>query len=190
MLKDLYQWMGTQAQTPHAAVLLAVCSFLESLIFPPVAPLFILCCLENRKRSYWFAAITTLCSVLGGVVAFYLGAFMWATIGQQLVAWVTSPATFAHLVAQYKQYQAVAVLVGAFAPVPYRLVGLTAGFCKLSLVSFVVCSLIARGARYFLLAAALNRWGVEIKQIIDRWFYQLVVTFVALIGIGFYGIRQ
>jgi membrane protein YqaA with SNARE-associated domain len=190
MLKRLYHWMGTQAQTPYAEGLLAICSFLESLIFPPVAPLFILCCLENRKKSYWFACIATVCSVLGGIVAFYIGAMMWATVGKQLVAWVASPESFASLVQQYTKYQALVVLIGAFAPVPYRLIGLTAGFCQLSVISFTLCSLLARAGRYFLLAAAINRWGNEMKQIIDRWFYQLVVTFVALVGIGLYGIRQ
>lgn len=186
MLKRMYQWLGTQAQTPYATATLAICSFLESLIFPPVAPLFILCCLENQKKSYWYAALTTVASVLGGIVAFTIGALMWNSIGQQLVFRLITPQKFELLVAQYRHYQASAVLIGSFTPLPYRVVGITAGFCQLSLPSFIVCSLLGRGARYFLVAWALNKWGITIKYTIDRWFYQLVLLFVLLLGAGFY----
>jgi len=182
----MYHWLGTQAQTPYATAALAVCSFLESLVLPPVAPLFILCCLESPKKSYWYAALTTVCSVLGGVVAFTIGALMWNTLGQQLVFKLITPQRFAQLVSHYRHYQASAVLIGSFTPMPYRLVGLTAGFCQLSLPSFILCSLLGRGARYFLVSAALLRWGISIKYAIDRWFYQLVVVFLLLLGGGLY----
>ncbi len=189
MLKKLYNWIGTQVHTPYAEPGLALLSFLESLIFPPVAPVLILFCVENRPRAYRYAAIATICSVIGGVVAFYIGFALWETVGQQLVKAITTPETFNQVVTQFKQYQTLAVLIGSFTPVPYKLLGVTAGFCQLSLVGFITYSLIGRAARYFLLALALNYWGVEIKSIIDRWFYQLVLLFVVFVAAGLYLMR-
>lgn len=189
MLKKLYTWMGTQIHTPYAEPGLALLSFLESLIFPPVAPVLVLFCVENKPKAYRYAAIATICSVLGGIVAFYIGFALWEAIGQQLIMSITTPETFDSVVKQFKQYQTLAVLIGSFTPVPYKLLGITAGFCQLSFFGFIGYSLIGRAARYFLLALVLSYWGNEIKGIIDRWFYQLVLLFVLLVVAGLFMMR-
>lgn len=186
MLKKTYDWIGTKVNTPYAITLLAVLSFLESLVFPPVAPILVLYCIEQRKKSFWFATVATVCSVLGGVVAYYIGFALWQSIGQKLVAWLATPAAFNALVAQYQKYQTWAVLIGSFSPIPYKVIGITAGFCKLSLPSFTIFSLIGRGTRYYLVAAVAWWWGNQIKTFIDRWFYYLVGLFVILVGGGFF----
>ncbi len=189
MLKKIYNWMGTQVHTPYAEPGLALLSFLESLIFPPVAPVLVLFCVENKSRAYRYAAIATVCSVLGGIVAFYIGYALWEAVGQKLVRSITTPETFSGVVKQFKEYQTLAILIGSFTPIPYKLLGVTAGFCQLSLFGFITYSLIGRAARYFLLALALSYWGGEIKSIIDRWFYQLVLLFILLIGAGLFMMR-
>lgn len=186
MIKKVYGWMGTKVHTPQAPFFLASLSFLESLIFPPVAPILVLFCLENRKKSFLYAGIVTICSVVGGVVAYYIGYALWESIGQKLVLYLTTQENFDALVAQYKKYESFAVVIGSFTPVPYRLIGLSAGFCRLPLLPFILCSLIGRGARYFLVGAVLYVWGEPIKIFIDRWFNQLVLLFLSMMIIGFF----
>src|SRR5687767_1392316 len=118
MLKKLYSWMGTKVHSPQAPFFLASLSFLESLILPPVAPIFILFCIENRKKSFFYAGIVTVCSVLGGVAAYYCGYALWETVGQRLVLFITTQEQFDLLTAQYREYETLAVLIGSFAPVP------------------------------------------------------------------------
>jgi uncharacterized membrane protein YdjX (TVP38/TMEM64 family) len=82
----------------------------------------------------------------------------------------------------YHKYQAAAVAIGSFSPLPYKALALTAGFCNLSLSSFIMYSLIGRGVRYILIAVALILWGPMFKEIINRWFYQLAALFLFLMS--------
>ena len=185
MIKKMYHWMGTKVHKPQAPFFLAALSFLESLIFPPVAPILVLFCLENRKRSFFYAAITTVFSVLGGVVAYYFGYGLWEAIGQKFVLYISTQESFDALVAQYTKYEALTILIGSFTPVPYRLVSVSAGFCQLPIIPFIIFSLIGRGARYFLVGAVLFLWGDQLKTFIDRWFNQLVLLFLTVMVVGF-----
>lgn len=182
MLKQLYDWIGKQVHTRYADALLILLSIFESILFPPVAPVLVLYCIENRKKSYIYATIATVFSVLGGVISYFIGYALWQTVGQTLITWVTSPEKFNDIVAMYQCYESVAILIGSFSPLPYKALSLTAGFCKLSLSSFIIYSLIGRGIRYYLIALVLYIWGPGIKEFIDRWFYQLVVLFFVLMS--------
>lgn len=189
MIKNVYRWMSTKVHAPYATVFLALLSFLESLVLPPVAPVFILFCLENRKRSFLYAGIVTLFSVLGGIAAYFIGYELWETVGQRLVSYLTTQECFDGLVQSYIKYESAAILIGSFSPIPYRLVALSAGFCALPLVPFIIFSLLGRGARYFLVGALLYVWGDYCKKFIDRWFYQLAVLFIVLMLVGFFVVK-
>jgi membrane protein YqaA with SNARE-associated domain len=184
MLKKLYHLLGTQIHRPYADAWLALCSFLESLILPPVAPLLVLFCLENKKKIWWYVSLATWCSVAGGIVAYMLGFFCWNAAGQQLMHFITSPEKFSYLTELYHRHQSLAVLLGSFLPVPYKAIGLSAGFCKLPLMPFVIFSSLGRTARYYALGGLLWFWGISLKLFIDRWFYYLVGLFMAALGIG------
>ncbi len=186
MIKKLYNWMGSKVHTPQAPFFLALLSFFESLILPPVAPVLVLFCIENKKKSFLYAGIVTVFSVLGGVVGYYIGFALWETVGQKLVLYLTTQEIFDNLVAQYKKYEALTILIGSFSPVPYRLISISAGFCKLPLLPFILFSLIGRGARYFLIGAVLYMWGNHFKIFIDRWFNQLLFLFLFIMFVGFF----
>jgi len=81
-------------------------------------------------------------------------------------------------------YQNWAVLIAGFTPLPYKAITISAGFCKLSIIPFIVCSIISRGARFFLIAGALYVWGARIKVFIDRYFNQLVLLFTILVVVS------
>lgn len=181
-IRRLYDWMGTFVYSPYGVWILGVLFFIESIFFMPTDPLLILFCVEHRKKSFWYATVATIGSVAGGVAAYYIGLSVWATVGQPLVSLVTTQAKFDHLCTQYRLYQNWAVLIAGFTPIPYKLVTLTAGFCKLPLLPFIVCSIIARGARFYLVAAVVYVWGKQIKDYIDRYFNTLLLVFVLLVA--------
>jgi len=182
MLRKIYNKLGGYVHSPYANPLLAFLFFLEAIFFIPVDPLLILYCIEHRKRAFYFAALATSASVLGGIAAYFIGYSIWETVGQKLVTMVISPEKFDHAVHQFKLYEIWAVLIGGFTPVPYKAITLAAGFCKLPLLPFILCSIIARGARFFLIAGIISIWGVQIKEYIDRYFNLLVVLFVIIVG--------
>ena len=186
-IRKLYDWMGTRVHSKHADLILGVLFYLEAIFFLPTDPMLIIYCIERRDKAYRYATIATLSSVLGGFTGYYIGYWLWIHAGQQIihnpfVAYVMSPETFTRLCVLYKKYEAVAILAAAFTPIPYKAATLTAGFCNLALMPFLIASLIGRGARFFLYAVTISIWGKQIKEYIDRYFNLLVVFAMILIS--------
>lgn len=189
MIRDLYSWMGKKVYSKHATAMLAMLFYLEAIFFLPTDPMLIFYCIERRDRALFYATVATIASVLGGITAYCIGYVLWEYAGQQiihnsLINYIISPQLFSALCTKYKEYESLAILVAGFTPVPYKAATLTAGFCKLSVAPFIICSIIARGARFFLLALAIRKWGVQIKEYIDRYFNLLVILVVLIISIS------
>jgi membrane protein YqaA with SNARE-associated domain len=173
-MKRLYQWAVNHVHSPYAPYTFAGLVFIEAFFFMPVGTLLLVYCTQKPEKSFFYALLATAASVAGALVAYILGAALWDTVGQQLVNLFVSPATFTWLTNFYQTHHISAVLLVSFLPIPYKLITLTAGFCKLPLGSFLVCTFIARFARFFTLALALHFWGSRIREIIDHYFYYLV----------------
>lgn len=152
----------------------------------PVDPLLIIFCVKRRERAWWYATVATIASVIGGLFGYCLGYWLWDLVGPLLVSTVMTPALFERAVAYYTEYEALAVLIGGFTPVPYKAITLSAGFCHLSLIPFVSYSIVARGARFFLVAGIVYRWGEHIAYFIDQYFSALVYFFSTLFFLGFF----
>lgn len=180
-IRKLYDWMGTFVYHTWGEAILAALFFIEAIFFVPADPLLILFCVQQPRKSFYYATLATSASVLGGICGYYLGMAVWTTIGSWLIALFTTQETFEYLCQQYAHYQNWAVLIAGFTPIPFKAVTLTAGFCRLPLLPFIVCSFIARGARFYLIAVLAHQWGKEIKLFIDRHFNFLVLTFIVLV---------
>lgn len=181
ILKKMYHSFGKMVHTPYATPFLAFLFFIEAIFFIPVDPILIVFCVEQRKRALWFAFIATCASVAGGIAGYYIGYAIWETIGQKLIGYFLSPERFDALVHHYTKYESWAVLIAGFTPLPYKAVTLTAGFCKLPLMPFILCSFVARGARFFCVGSIIYVWGAAIKEYIDRHFNVLVGLFATLV---------
>lgn len=181
-IRNVYDWMGEKVDSPHALFWLFFLFFIESSIFfIPVDPLLILYCVQNNKRSIFYAGIATIASVLGGIFGYMIGSLMWQSIGVKLVGRLFSEQTFLNLVSRYKLYQNWAVLIAGFTPVPYKAVTISAGFCHLPIIPFIWYSFLARGARFFLVAGMIRIWGSQVKIFIDKYFNLLVVLFTVIV---------
>lgn len=181
ILKNIYDWMGKQVHSKYADLTLGLLFFIEAIFFIPVDPILILYCLEQRKKAIWYATIATITSTLGGITAYYIGNILWDSLGIKIIHALSSIETFEQICYQYKIYEYWAVLIAGFTPFPYKIVTLTAGFCRLPLLPFIICSIIGRGARFFLVAILIKIYGDKIKTFIDKYFNQLVLIFTLLI---------
>jgi len=189
-VKQWYDWMGRQVHTVYATPVLIFMFFIEATVFlVPVDPLLILYCLEHRQKSMYYAAVATTASVIGGIFGYGIGFLLWQTVGHFITTYLISATTFNQVASWFGQYEATAVLIAGFTPVPYKAVTIGAGFCKLPLAPFIFYSLIARGARFFLLAGIIKLWGDQIKQYIDRYFNLFVFLFVGLVTLSIWLIR-
>jgi len=186
MLKKIYDWLGSKVHAPYADYVLCILFYFEALFLIPVDPILILYCVENRKKSLFYAALATVSSVIGGISGYLIGSWLWDIAGKQIlhgrfISYILPFETFEYLRTQYHHYSHWAILISGFTPIPYKAATLTAGFCKLPVLSFIVCSLISRGARFFLIAIVIRIWGAHIKSFIDTYFNMLTLLFVAIL---------
>lgn len=169
-----FDWLKSKVKSPYAPWWLGLAFTLETFLFVPLDPLLIFFSVENRSRTFFYATVATLSSVLGALGAYGLGAFMWESIGAKLVALLISQETFGAMVAYYHEYSILTVLIGGILPIPFKAITLTAGFCEIPLIPFLTCCLVARSIRFFSVASISYFWGREIKHFIDRHFKYLI----------------
>ncbi|WPE16929.1 YqaA family protein [Candidatus Thioglobus autotrophicus] len=177
----LYQKTLDWAQSQFAIYWLSIVSFLESSILPYPPPDIILApmVLKRPEKAYYFALITTLFSVLGGLVGYFLGEIL---LNFLLTTELIKPNAIYAVKDFFDQYGIWVVGVAAFSPIPYKLATITAGSMAMALLPFIVISILARGARYYLVASLVKTYGSQcdqwLQKYIDRLGYGLIVIVI------------
>ncbi len=145
----------------HAPRYLALLSFSESSFFPvPPDVMLAPMVLAQRQRAWYFAALTTITSVLGGLLGYAIGLFLFDEVGRPLIDMYHAQDNFQRVQDWFSDYGIWVVFVAGFTPIPYKLFTVTSGVLALAVLPFVVASLVGRGARFFMVAALLY-WGGE-----------------------------
>lgn len=161
-------------------------AFVESSFFPIPPDVFLVAmCVAIPAMSFRYAAICSIGSVLGGALGYGLGFWFMDGIGMSIIDWYGLSDKY-DLVQQYfTEYDVWIVGTAGFTPIPYKLFTITAGFVQSNFITFMVVSLVARAARFFLVAALIWKFGPQIKNFIDKYFNILSVAFVVLLAAGF-----
>ena len=169
MLRRLYDWCIAAADKPYAVWILGMVSFAESSFFPvPPDVMLIPMSLAQPRKAWLFALVCTITSVAGGVLGYAIGALLYDSIGGwiiQLYGYGNKMDAFRE---SYAEWGAMIILIKGMTPIPYKLVTISLGFAGYNLFLFIVLSIITRGARFFLLAFLLNRYGPQAREIIEK----------------------
>ncbi len=190
MIRKLYDWTLSMAAHPHALWVLAFIAFIESSVFPiPPDILMIPMIIARPSRAFMIAFVCTAASVLGGLAGYYIGAFVFESIGQPVLDFYGKSDSVAAFNERFNEWGAWAVLVAGITPFPYKVITIMSGWTGLSLPVFIVSSIIARGFRFFVLAALLWKFGPPIRTFIEKYLGLLFTLFVVLLFAGFYVIR-
>jgi membrane protein YqaA with SNARE-associated domain len=185
-VRRLYDWVLACSHRPHAEVALFVLAFAESSFFPvPPDVLLVAMAVAVPARAYRFALITTAGSVLGGLAGYAIGYGLMASVGQWLLDLYQLHEAFARIRGWYLRYDFWAVFVAGFTPIPYKVFTLAAGAFEMDVWRFAAASIVGRGARFFLVAWLIHRYGAAIRDFIDRYFNWLTLLF-ALLLVGFF----
>jgi membrane protein YqaA with SNARE-associated domain len=171
MLHKLYDWTLSLAARKTAEIWLAVIAFIESSIFlVPADVLFLPMALARPARAYRYALIATTASVLGGIAGYYLGYFAYETVAKPILGFYGKLDDFERLRQCTGEDTLIMLLVtsGLSHLPPIKVVTILAGVAQVSFVFFLLSCIIARGARFFALAWALQRWGEPIKAFIEK----------------------
>ena len=190
MLRSLYDWTLSLAARPSAPYALGAVSFSESSFFPvPPDVMLVPMALARPERAWFYALVCTLTSVAGGLLGYAIGAVLYESIGTWLFDLYGLNEGAEVFRASYAQYGHWIILLKGLTPIPYKLVTITSGFAGYDLFWFVVLSILTRGARFFLLAALLSRFGPFIRGVIDRHFNAVAAGAVAAVVGGFVAFR-
>ena len=194
IVKRLYDWMLSWGDSRWGALALFLFAFAESSFFPiPPDVLLIALCLGAVARSFRFAAICTAGSILGAMVGYAIGYFVWQNAAGEYTALaqfffnhVFSVEAFEKVGALYDQYNFWIVFTAGFTPLPYKIFTITGGLFHINFVMFIVASIISRGLRFFLIGGLIWKFGAPIKTFIDKYFNLLAIAFTVLLVGSFF----
>lgn len=190
MLRKLYDWTLEKAQSPASEKWLGAISFAESSFFPiPIDIMMIPMILADRLKAWRLATITLVTSVLGGMAGYLIGALLFETIGQPIIDFYGYGEKFEAFQGYYTDYGILIVLIAGFTPIPFKVVTIASGVVGMNPLVFFLTSIPARGARFYLVAALLWKFGDPIRDFIEKRL-GLVTTAVMVVGIlGFVALK-
>jgi len=190
MLRRLYDWILHWAETPYGTWALFLLAFCESSFFPiPPDILLIALAVAAPKKSIKYALICSIGSVLGGCFGYLIGWRFMETIGNKIVLFYDFSDKFNYINHLYQNYDAWAVGVAGFTPIPYKVFTISAGAFRINFLVFLFASLVSRSARFFLVGGLIYRFGPRIQSFIEKYFNILAIAFTVLLIVGFVAIK-
>ncbi|HSR49550.1 MAG TPA: YqaA family protein [Acidobacteriota bacterium] len=185
-IRRIYDWVLSFAQSPYGTWALLGLAFSEASFFPvPPDVLLIALAVGAPNRALFFALVTTAGSVLGAGIGYWIGYQFFELLGQPIIDFYQMHAQFSSVQQLYQHYDALAVGIAGFTPIPFKVFTLAAGVFHLNLPTFFAASLVSRGLRFFLIGLLILYFGPQIQRFIDRYFNLLAILFTVLLVGGF-----
>lgn len=186
MLRRLYNWTMALAASRHCEKALVGISFAESSFFP-LAPdiLLIPMILAKRAKAVRYATLCTLASVVGGIVGYLIGAFLFEAFAQPILEFYGYGEKINEFISWYNDWGFWFVFGAGLTPFPYKVITIASGATGFNFFVFVIASLSSRGMRFFIEAALLYWLGPPIRTFIEKWLGLLFTLFMVLLIGGF-----
>ena len=150
MKNRLILWFQKETDKPYVIYLLGVIAFFESVIFPiPVDIFTFTLASAHPKKWIQYGTVATVFSVLGALFGYILGAYLFQTFGQQMIAFYGYEEEFATVIELFDQNVFWVMFVSAFTPIPYKVFTVAGGALNVALAPFIIASVLGRGLRFF-----------------------------------------
>ena len=181
----LYDWTMQLANNPRAIWLLGFVSFIEAIFFPiPPDVLLIPMILANIKRAWLYAFVTTITSVMGGLVGYAIGYLAYEQIAEPLLLSLGKQSAMSLFSNSINENAFLIVLTAGISPIPFKVVSVMSGFTQMPVFVFLLSALLGRATRFFVVATLLKYYGEAIKSFIETYLGWLFLFFIALIVLG------
>jgi membrane protein YqaA with SNARE-associated domain len=193
ILRRLYAWVLSWAETRYGTPALAALSFAESSIFPiPPDVLQIALSISKPRRSFFYAGVSAAASVLGAVVGFEIGRGLWAVLSGVFFSYVpgVTPAAFEHVQSLYRANAFLAILTAAFTPIPFKVFTIASGVFGVPLPTLLAASALGRSGRFFGVGTCIFVFGPGVKRLLDRYLEVAAALLFVLFVLGFWLIRH
>ncbi len=182
MLKSLYDRTMRLSTHRNAPLALGAVSFADSSFFPvPPDVMLVPMVLSAPEKAWRYATICTITSVLGALVGYAIGALAYNTIGLWLISLYGGAEKVQSVLELYREWGALVIIIKGLTPIPYKFVTIASGIAGYDLFWFIVLSILTRGARFFILAGLLTRFGGPIRSILEKHLALIVTALIALL---------
>jgi membrane protein YqaA with SNARE-associated domain len=193
-LRRLYDWVLHWADTPYGTPALSVISFAESSFFPlPPDVLQIALSVSKPRRSFYYAAVSAVASVAGGIAGWFIGYALWRMVGDFFYAYVPgiTRENVHYVGALYQKHAFLSIFAAAFTPIPYKVFTISAGVFHdyVSLTTLIVASALGRSLRFFLVAACIFVFGPGVRRWLETRFELAVSVLFVLFILGLLAIK-
>lgn len=183
----LYDACLRWAKHKYASIYLAVLTFSESIFFPiPPDVMLAPMVLARPHKAWWLASLTSISSILGGVVGYLLGAYLYEPVVLPFIELMGYQLKFATITQYFTDYGVWIVFLAGFTPIPFKIFTVSAGMLSMAFLPFLLASAVGRSMRFFLVAGILY-WGGEkmehkLRQYIDTIGWIVIGLIVLFIG--------
>lgn len=186
MLRRLYDWVMGLAGHRHAEPALAGVAFIESSVFPiPPDVMLMPMAYAHPRRAFRYAAVATVASVLGGLLGYAIGFFLFETVGRAILGFYGLSEKFETFALNYNEHGAAIVFFAGLTPFPFKVITIASGATGLGLVAFIAASIAARGLRFFLVCGLIYWFGPPVRAFIERNLAWMTFLFGVLLVGGF-----
>ncbi len=188
MLRRLYDWTLSLAARPSAEIWLALIAFVESSVFlVPADVLFLPMALAKPEKAWRYAFVATVASVLGGIAGWYIGYYAFEALARPVLEFYGKFEAFEALRSGVDDWTFLLLLVtsGLAHLPPIKVVTILSGVAHVDLWLFIASAIVARGARFYLLAALLRRYGDPIRRFIEERLGMLASLAAGVLIIAF-----
>ncbi|MBM3468775.1 MAG: DedA family protein [Alphaproteobacteria bacterium] len=191
LVRRLYDWTIQSANTPKAVWIVNLVSFAESSFFPlPPDLMLIPMILADKAKAWWLAFMCTLSSVVGGLVGYAIGYFLYETLGEWIIQTYHLQDAFGRFQNDFQTWGFWIIALKGLTPIPFKLVTIASGVVGLKLAPFIVASIIARSFRFFLLAGLLWYFGEWARTFIERFLPWILGAVLITLVLGFVALKM
>ena len=160
-----------------------VLCFLESIIFPfPQEVFMIPMMVSDRDRIFKIAWFALLGSLFGAIAAYFIGMYLFESIGMYILNLSGLYETFTNFSNQVSEYGFLYVFVGGFTPVPFKIITLSSGFIGINFLIFIAASIISRSIRFFLIGYIIWKFGEDIMKSFEKRLNTYLILFLIFIS--------
>lgn len=190
MFQRMYQWMLVKSKSRTAPKWLGAIAFAESSFFPlPPDILLIPMIIANRAKAWWYAFLCSINSIIGGLVGYAIGYYLFDSLGTSIINAYGLEESFTNFQDAFLKYGFWLIMLKGLTPIPFKLVTIASGATGLPLLEFVIASTISRSARFFMLTGATWYFGEQAKKFMDENFKLVSIGILATLILGFIAVK-
>lgn len=177
----LYLWARERADGPHAKGWLFALGFSEASFFliPPDVLLVTILLLGAQRWWYW-AGLTTVSSVLGGIFGYLIGFAFFDIAGE----WIINAYHLEEEVRIVSEWYGTnafwSIFVSALTPIPYKVFTISAGLFHVNILTFIAASLAGRGIRFYGVAYLTHRFGKQVMRLVLKYFNAISIFIIII----------